>query len=292
MYGTTEQQLIGTQVVRKILSIESLPTENIDEIIEAGLVPKLIEFLDSKNSELQFESTWALTNIASGSSSQTKYVVEQGALPHLIKLLDSKNPDVREQSIWALGNIAGDGAKYRDLLLDIGFLSPLIRLLLDENERISLKQNGAWCLSNLCRGKNPLVDLNKIEPAFDVISKILSSYASNTNIISDTCWALSYLSDGANERIQQVIDKIDLKALVKLLKSESSSILTPVIRTIGNIVSGDDLQTQAILDCDLLPNLYELYNHSKSSIRKEINWSLSNIAAGNKEQIQVIYSFS
>ena len=108
MYGTTEQQLLGVQVVRKILCVEDLPTQNIDEIIDAELVPMLIQFLDSKNAELQFESTWALTNIASGTSTQTKFVVDNGALPCLIKLVDSKNSDVREQAIWALGNIGNN----------------------------------------------------------------------------------------------------------------------------------------------------------------------------------------
>ncbi len=129
LYGTTDQQLLGTQVVRKILSIESLPTDNIEEIIDAGLVPKLIEFLESKNTDLQFESTWALTNIASGTSKQTRYVVDSGALPKLIKLIESKNSDVKEQAVWALGNIAGDCTEYRDLLLSIGLLKPLIKLV-------------------------------------------------------------------------------------------------------------------------------------------------------------------
>ena len=85
------------------------------------------------------------------------------------------------------------------------------------------------------------------------------------------------MSDGSDERIQMIIDHINLKSLVKLLYNENKSLLTPVIRSIGNIVSGDDKQTQSVLDCDILPILYELYNHKSDTIRKEINWSLSNI---------------
>ncbi len=53
--------------------------------------------------ELQFEAAWALTNVASGSSEQTRAVVREGAVAPIVRLLSSPVHNVAEQAVWAIG---------------------------------------------------------------------------------------------------------------------------------------------------------------------------------------------
>lgn len=66
------------------------------------------------------------------------------------------------------------------------------------------------------------------------------------------------------------------------------NIVSAALRAVGNIVTGDDLQTQVILNCGALPCILSLLGSDKETIRKEASWTISNITAGNRQQIQAV----
>jgi hypothetical protein len=76
--------------------------------------------------------------------------------------------------------------------------------------------------------------------------------------------------------------------MVQLLVHTNIAVQTPALRTVGNVVTGNDLQTQAVLHSGALPYLLSLLSSPKKSIRKEACWTISNITAGNRLQIQQV----
>lgn len=79
------QQLYGLVGVRKLLSEKG--NQPIQQVIDAGLVPKLIEF--SKQTaypQMQLEAVWCLSNVASGTQLQCSSILEKEGVKMFVDL--------------------------------------------------------------------------------------------------------------------------------------------------------------------------------------------------------------
>uniref|UniRef100_A0A670I6K3 Importin subunit alpha n=1 Tax=Podarcis muralis TaxID=64176 RepID=A0A670I6K3_PODMU len=277
-------QLSAVQAARKLLSSDRNPP--IDDLIKSGILPILVKCLErDDNPSLQFEAAWALTNIASGTSAQTQAVVQSNAVPLFLRLLHSPHQNVCEQAVWALGNIIGDGPQCRDYVISLGVVKPLLSFI-NPSIPITFLRNVTWVIVNLCRNKDPPPPMETVQEILPALCVLI--YHTDINILVDTVWALSYLTDGGNEQIQMVIDSGVVPFLVPLLSHQEVKVQTAALRAVGNIVTGTDEQTQVVLNCDVLSHFPNLLTHPKEKINKEAVWFLSNITAGNQQQVQAV----
>lgn len=278
------KQHYGVIGLRKILSNENGPP--IQPIIDANMVPRLIQFmLNDDELHLQLEAAWALTNVASGTTAQTQSIIDKGGIPCFIRLLQSKRAEVAEQAIWALGNIAGDSAVFRDLILKYQGLQPLLAIIQTATDKTIIK-HGVWAVSNLCRGK-PLPTLELVEAAIPVLSVVLQK-DNEPEVLTDAAWAISYLA--RNEpKIKEIVETGIIPSLVQHLSHSHLPLVIPCLRTIGNIVTGNEVQTDLVLQMPgFLERIFLLANHKKKAVRREACWTISNITAGTSAQIDMI----
>jgi len=280
--GPVDQLLEGVVGIRKMLSVNQDPP--VKEVVDAGALKSLVEILMRTDApKLQMEAAWALTNVAS--SIYTSSVADiPNAIDHLVKLLCSFSPEVREQSAWCLANIAGDCPDYRDEVLKQGAMSAMI-MNIQEPANESLLTTVVWAVSNLCRGK-PQPDLSLvaqvIQPLFQVIENCKLD-----EVLIDALWALSYISDGSDNRIDSVLKGGNgfTEHLAKILVGDKPKLIAPALRILGNFASGSEVQTQAVIDAGVLDVAPQVLDSPKKNIQKEMCWLLSNITAGTQKQI-------
>jgi len=286
MSDVVEYQINAMVKLRKYLSLEKI-SNNINNVLALRMNQRFVELLKSPSPILQYETCWVITNIAAGTTEQTRTIIDAGAVPVLIELLRSENKEVRTQAAWSLGNIAGDCGEFRDIVLHGGTLQPLLELW-NGNDSIESKnhmlQVAMWTLANLCRWHRS--DWDVLAPAFPILRQ--SIYFEDPSILSETCWALSRIFHGSHPKVSYLLDLELCQRLVELLKHESISVVNPVLRTLTNIAYGDDQQTQLIISAGAIPILYELLASQNASIRLETILVLANITAGTVAQIQSV----
>ncbi|KAJ3435468.1 importin subunit alpha [Anaeramoeba flamelloides] len=254
----------------------------IDELIESNCVGYLIDFLgDNNNPNLQCESAWVLSNIASGNETQTRFLVENQAIPAFIKLLNSPDENVLDQSIWALGNIAGDCVEYRDELLKLGVFDKFLEIIQTTTTK-SIILNLIWALSN-CVRKTPYPPLTITKYAFPIYYKLIQH--DDYDIKIKGFWGLNYLSNGEYDNIQLLIDTDILPIILENLQKKIPEIRIPSLRILGNVTSGNEEHTQTFIDEGGILVLKHYFNHGNPQYRKEACWTISNVCAGTVSQI-------
>ncbi|KAJ6243067.1 importin alpha [Anaeramoeba flamelloides] len=258
----------------------------IDELIDSMCVAYLLEFLEDDNDpELQFESAWVLTNVASGNSLQTQFLVDFQGIPAFIRLLSSPNENVLDQSIWALGNIAGDCVAYRDEILDFGVFPKLLEIVQTVKQK-SIIKNTIWTISNLVR-RNPLPPLKITQEAFPIFTSLIQD--SDYEIQKSAFWGLNYLSTGEYENIQVIIESKILPILLNSLETqELNDLIMPSLLILVNITSGQEHHTQTFINEGGIGSVKPYFTHRLKKYRKEACLIISNICAGTHSQIDAI----
>ena len=93
-------------------------------------------------------------------------------------------------------------------------------------------------------------------------------------ILQDASWAFSYLCEVENaQQMQAIKDSGSLDRLVNLLNHESHNVRHPALRTIGNVVSGDQddgQMTSYVINLGLLHELQRLMTSDNAKIKREV----------------------
>lgn len=256
-------------------------------LLSTGVVKRLVSLLGAPNSELsanlQTEIAWILTNIAGGTSAETRAVVDADAVPTFLKLLHTSRHDmVREQVMWALGNIACDSSALRDLVLAQGAMPLVLDNLADMSCDTLVRCNALWVLSKLC-GNTPPAPFAVVRTAYAVLTGFLS--CDNASILTDTCASLCSVAVGNHDNIDELVATGGVPRFAALLEHHDTALQFQALRCLSYIASGNADHVRQVVDSNALPAIARMLGAPDNATCRTACWAFGNIAHHNAEAV-------
>ncbi|TYI03113.1 hypothetical protein ES332_A11G314000v1 [Gossypium tomentosum] len=222
----------------------------IEEVIQAGVIPRFVELLDSPNDDVRKRVAWALGKIASNSLRCRDQVLGHGALLPLLALLNehAELPILRiaTQSLSMFCEPPFDQVKL--------VLPTLARIIHSNDDELVLEH---------------------MHPSPSVIAHALYTIG---RIVTDV-QVQSVISRQALPCLLNLLTNNYKKSI----KEFACSI-------ISNIMVGNDEHIQAVIEANIIAPLVHLLQNAEFDIKKQAAWAISIATDGTHDQIRFLVS--
>ena len=155
-YKEFNQEIIDTGILQKIIKYLDIKKKSIlkdnanhtQNLIDLGVLDKLKYSLYNESESIRKETAFILSNIASGTQKQIEALIDQNLIQILYKKFNNEKPKVKKEAFIAIANMtAVEDEKYMKKVLDDNILIIISELL--KNEDINFIIIGLESLSNI-----------------------------------------------------------------------------------------------------------------------------------------------
>jgi len=265
------------QAARVLIQIAAVSTEQTRAMIQAGVIPLLVNLLKSPVADVKEQAIQALGCIAAHYPDCRDGVLNCGALLPLLQVLQESNQfsSIFRCGVWTLSQFcSGNPQPQFDVVKTA--LPTLAKLIcIDDEEVITDSCSALYCVS---KGTNvqAVIDASvcpRVVELLDHPSEEVHTLALRIigNIVS-----------GDEHHTQLIIDCGALPFLKKLLQSAKKGIRRDACYAISNITAGTKSQIQSVIDAGIIVSISNLLKnpHTRFDIKKEAAWAISNATSG------------
>lgn len=202
------------------------------------------------------------------------------------------NAIIHENVYWILGNLAADRVKVRNVFFSEKFIQHIAYLLTEEDLKVekSTLRTLTYVLSRFLLDK---CDRNDLEH-FNCIVKPLYTllFIKDDDVIEHTIFCYSRLLSytGVNSHLfNEIVTSEFIRQLLKVGNTHVTAIQKYTLRTIWNILAGDNELLKELVECDVWEILQDAVMDKTKNLEKEVLSWLWNLTLTDPETLLQIY---
>uniref|UniRef100_A0A7N6A8Y7 Importin subunit alpha n=1 Tax=Anabas testudineus TaxID=64144 RepID=A0A7N6A8Y7_ANATE len=243
-----ELHLCFTQTVWALSYLTDAGNEQIQMVIDSGIVPHLVPLLSHQEVKVQTAALRAVGNIVTGTDEQTQVVLNCDALSHFPALLTHPKEKINKEAVWFLSNITAGNQQQVQAVIDAK-LVPMIIHLLDKGD-FGTQKEAAWAISNLTiSGRKDqvahLIEKQVIPPFCNLLTV---KDAQVVQVVLDGLSNILKMADDEAETIANLIEECGgLEKVEQLQNHENEDIYKLAYEIIDQFFSSDDIDEDTSL---------------------------------------------
>ncbi|RWS25241.1 importin subunit alpha-3-like protein [Leptotrombidium deliense] len=147
--------------------------EQIQLVIDTGIIPNLVPLLSHKDVKVQTAALRAVGNIVTGTDEQTQVVLNCNALSHFHALLAHPKEKINKEAVWFLSNVTAGNQQQIQAVIDESLITAIIQHL--AKGEFLTQREAAWAITNMTISGTKaqilyLVNYNVIEPMCNLLN--------------------------------------------------------------------------------------------------------------------------
>ncbi|KAJ1444615.1 armadillo-type protein [Pelagophyceae sp. CCMP2097] len=253
-------------------------TERTQAVIDAGVVPTMIQLCRSSSPDVREQCIWCLGNIAGDSTASRDMVIGAGALePMLANIVTPASTSLLRNATWAISNLCRGKPQ-----ADLERLRPAIPVLVDllRKDDVDTLMDACWSLSYLTDGDEARIQAVVDVGACAALAPLLAH--ESHKVVTPALRTIGNIVTGNDVQTQAALNAGVLHFANSLIRSTKKAVLKETCWLVSNIAAGTPEQTQAVVEqCDLVKLIVEQLEIGDWEVQKEATWVVSNILSSN-----------
>ena len=260
---------------------------SIIQIQNTNFIPLLLQIFKEGDIDLTFVSGNVINSLIRSSSNLVTEFCNQGIVDIIAFNVQKNSISLRKNLITILANMAGDRELIRDLLIKENIVPFIIKIINVYQRNEKMMKEVIFLISNLCRGVEPPVDYNSIEPLIRIVFDIIET-SSNGSMVSDAIWTISFLSRNIQNAKVLATDSILNLMYRKLFNAQDDEVIHSILGVFNAYIESGNKVALWLFKNNVIQEVLRVFNRVKTpKILQQCLLILSQLTFLEYEEIQI-----